>query len=494
MKQKYKKIIMASIILISVLLVLLAIRIYASSSVLGVNTASNEETLTRLVAGLAKAQYADRLVTMDNVSNKLYTFVGSGDATLADDTDLDAIVVTYTSAGRKYNINKGTSYTITFDANGGTGGPTTQTKPYGERITLTTSQPTREGYTFLGWNTSYNATTALYESGGTYTGNGNVILYAVWELNTYDVIFDPVGGTGAPGTQEKVHGIDLTLSLVKPTKTGHTFRGWDTSSAAATAVYQPGGTFTTNADTTLYAVWTANTYTITYNANGGSGAPGAQTYTYSTTGSITLSTTRPTRSGYNFLGWSLSASSTSSSYTPGQTWSCSNASDYTLYAVWEKAEYTVSYNPNGASGSVLTETAQAGSSIILKPSNTYTAPSGTHFGNWNTNSAGTGTAYSGGATYSSTTDVTLYATWANHTDSCWHEDTYAAGFFNDEGWEGDYYNAYFRCAACGEVVKLWYSTYTDPVTGAVTEIVNDSSYPATHCYTTVQNLVCGGTE
>ena len=86
---------------------------------------------------------------------------------------------------------------------------------------------------------------------------------------------------------------------------------------------------------TLYAAWTANTYTITYNANGGSGAPASQSYTYDANGTINLSSTKPTRTGYTFLGWSLSPTATSPSYTAGQAWKRSNASNYTLYAVWK---------------------------------------------------------------------------------------------------------------------------------------------------------------
>ena len=94
-------------------------------------------------------------------------------------------------------------------------------------------------------------------------------------------------------------------------------------------------------DMTLYAAWTANTYTITYNANGGSGAPASQSYTYDANGTINLSSTKPTRAGYTFLGWSLSPTATSPSYTAGQAWKRSNASNYTLYAVW-KSSYSTS--------------------------------------------------------------------------------------------------------------------------------------------------------
>lgn len=96
--------------------------------------------------------------------------------------------------------------------------------------------------------------------------------------------------------------------------------------------YGSGSTYSSNEKVTLYAVWKANTYTISYNANGGSGAPSAQTKTYGV--NLTLSSTRPTRTNYNFKGWSTSSGG-GVAYSPGGTYS-SNSS-ITLYAVWEIA-------------------------------------------------------------------------------------------------------------------------------------------------------------
>ena len=96
-----------------------------------------------------------------------------------------------------------------------------------------------------------------------------------------------------------------------------------------------------NQDMTLYAAWNANTYTITYNANGGTGEPTPQSYTYAPNETINLSSTKPTRNGYTFLGWSLSSTATSASYSAGQAWSRSNTANYTLYAVW-KSNYSTS--------------------------------------------------------------------------------------------------------------------------------------------------------
>ena len=149
--------------------------------------------------------------------------------------------------------------------------------------------------------------------------------------NSYRVNYNANGGSGAPGSQTKWYGENLSLSGTRPTRTGYSFQGWGTSASGSVA-YQPGSTYSANASITLYAIWRANTYTVSYNANSGSGAPGAQTKTYGV--NLTLSSTRPTRTNYNFKGWATSASG-SVAYQPGGRYT-SNAS-VTLYAIWELA-------------------------------------------------------------------------------------------------------------------------------------------------------------
>ena len=148
-----------------------------------------------------------------------------------------------------------TSYTIKYNANGGSGAPGNQTKWKDQTLTLSSTKPTRTGYSFLGWSTSASATTATYSAGGSYTANAAATLYAVWKANTYKVTYNANGGSGAPSTQTKTYGVTLTLSSVKPTRTNYTFKGWATSASATTAAYSAGGSYTTNAAITLYAVW-----------------------------------------------------------------------------------------------------------------------------------------------------------------------------------------------------------------------------------------------
>ncbi len=225
------------------------------------------------------------------------------------------------------------SYTVTYNANGGSGAPGVQTKKYFTDLKLSSTIPTRTGYSFGGWGTTSTDTSINYSPGDTYSSNSSITLYAIWNRNKYTVSFNANGGSGAPASQTKLYGLDMTLSSTVPTRSGYTFKGWGTSSTSTTASYQPGGTYTSNSARTLYAIWESNaptTYTVSYNANGGSGAPASQTKTHGVT--LTLSSTKPTRSGYTFLGWSTSSSATSASYSAGGSYS-TNAS-CTMYAVW----------------------------------------------------------------------------------------------------------------------------------------------------------------
>lgn len=146
------------------------------------------------------------------------------------------------------------SYTVSYNANGGSGAPGNQTKWYGTNLTLSASKPSRTGYTFAGWNTNSSGTGTNYASGATYTGNATLTLYAKWTANTYTVSYNANGGSGAPGNQTKTYGVNLTLSSTKPTRTNYNFLGWSTS-ASGGVVYASGGTYTNNSAVTLYAVW-----------------------------------------------------------------------------------------------------------------------------------------------------------------------------------------------------------------------------------------------
>lgn len=158
-------------------------------------------------------------------------------------------------ANTSYTILKKDSYKITFNANGGSGAPSSQTKWYGESLTLSSTKPTKTGYTFKGWSTSSSATSATWSAGGTYTRNESNTLYAVWQANAYTIKYNANGGSGAPSNQTKTHNKTLILSSTKPTRTNYNFEGWSTSSTATSAEYSAGGNYTANTSATLYAVW-----------------------------------------------------------------------------------------------------------------------------------------------------------------------------------------------------------------------------------------------
>lgn len=157
-------------------------------------------------------------------------------------------------ASGSISIGAKTSYAIKYNANGGSGAPSSQTKWHGTALTLSSTKPTRTGYAFQGWATSASGSVA-YAAGASYTANAAVTLYAVWKANTYTVKYDANGGTGAPSSQTKTYGVSLTLSSTKPTRTNYAFKGWGTTASATTVSYAAGASYTANAAITLYAIW-----------------------------------------------------------------------------------------------------------------------------------------------------------------------------------------------------------------------------------------------
>lgn len=197
-------------------------------------------------------------------------------------------------ATRYVDIYTAATYTIGiyFNANGGGSVPdsvyysnTSDAGSVSVYGSVPSTVPTRDGYTFLGYAWSSSGAVAVnpgntlsmsfsrnavYTGSSTYTDiEGNTVierhytsqnqsgaytLYAKWELKTYTISYNANGGTGAPSSQTKTHGADLTLSSTVPTRENYVFQGWATSSTG-TVAYQPGGTFSVDADTVLYAIW-----------------------------------------------------------------------------------------------------------------------------------------------------------------------------------------------------------------------------------------------
>lgn len=196
-----------------------------------------------------------------------------------------------------------------------------------------------------GVGTSYNNRTYTVHAWWDSSGFSHGTDYATTTVTvpavarpTYTVSYNANGGSGAPSNQTKQHDITLTLSSVKPTRSGYAFAGWGTSATDTGVKYAAGGQYTRNASITLYAIWTnAAKMTLAYNANGGSGAPSSQTHLINTTSKI--SGVIPTRNNYVFLGWSTSSTATRPTYIiDGQYTNNSfrNGDTFYLYAVWAK--------------------------------------------------------------------------------------------------------------------------------------------------------------
>ena len=157
-------------------------------------------------------------------------------------------------------------YSITYNANGGNGAPAADYKCYGINKTLSSTVPTRDGYTFSGWNTEQNGSGTSYAKGATYSANASATLYAKWTANTYKVKFNGNGNTGGSmSDQNFTYGTAQNLTANAFSRTGYTFAGWATSSGGAKAYNDKQSvnnlTATNGGTINLYAVWTPIPYT-----------------------------------------------------------------------------------------------------------------------------------------------------------------------------------------------------------------------------------------
>jgi len=188
------------------------------------------------------------------------------------------------------------TYTVTFDSQGGSE-VDSQTVAHGGKVTEPTA-PTRTGYTFDGWYKELECTNAWTFATDKVTSV--MTLYAKWTINSYTVTFDKNDGDteANPMTKPATHGGNVGTLPEAPTKTGYTFASWNTQAngsgsefTAATVVI---------ADITVYAQWTINTYTVTFDSKGGSSIS-SQTVGHG--GKVTEPTTAPTKEGCAFGDW-----------------------------------------------------------------------------------------------------------------------------------------------------------------------------------------------
>ena len=201
----------------------------------------------------------------------------------------------------------------------------------------------------------------------------------------YTVTWDANGGSVSPSSFTQSSG-SLSTTAPTPTLTGYSFNGWYSASSGGSLIVSAGNSYTPTSDITLYAQWTANTYTVSYDANGGSGAPSSQTKTYNVT--LTLSSTVPTRTGYTFNNWNTASGGGGTSYASGASYT--NNASVTLYAQWTQNP-SVPGNPSNTSVGSTTQTTNL-TTTLIRNSNTNKTQS------WNSTGSGSFTiSWTGGS-------------------------------------------------------------------------------------------------
>ena len=244
-----------------------------------------------------------------------------------------------------------TTYTVTWDPNGGAGAPAIDQVTIGDSIQVR-SDPTGPGLTFVGWFDDPDAGSQIVAPGGLFTPVSDVTVYAHWTsvpATNWIVSWDTNGGSANPA-DTSVTKTQSTVFPETPTQDGFTFSGWFDDPDLGSQVFAP---FTPTSDITLYAHWTENTpapapyYNVYFTSQG--------VYVTQDGGNAGAGITcppAPVRQGYKFISWG-GACSAGGSYTVNgnATWD----------AIWEKTTVVVNFNSNGAT--VNSQTVTPGSVI-----------------------------------------------------------------------------------------------------------------------------------
>ncbi|WP_230320851.1 InlB B-repeat-containing protein [Bifidobacterium longum] len=256
----------------------------------------------------------------------------------------------------------GVAQTLTYHGNGATGGNTAaQSGHTGDELTTNANGFTRDGYTFVRWDTAKDGSGTAYGEGkngvGRYTmkpaGND---LYAIWQANPASIRYrDDWGATGSTPDTTGVTGQNVTIAQNGFTRPGYTFTGWARDRRTNPSL-QPGGRYTlTPGTTTLWAQWKADPAHLIYNANTGS-----TSQTRRTDGvvdqTLTVIANPFTRTGYTFTGWNTQADGRGRAYTAGNGFrlvadpKSNPVNTSVLYAQWRINRVALKFDPNGGTG------------------------------------------------------------------------------------------------------------------------------------------------
>lgn len=270
-------------------------------------------------------------------------------------------------------------YKIIYNSNAGgavNNMPKTANIPYTnlyEGVNVDSLKPTRTGYTFLGWNTKENGSGTSYQPGDNIKGGTeDIILFAQWKEDSYNITYNANGGTDAPAATNALYTNwcgGLEISSAKPVRAGYTFLNWNTKPDGSGTIYGSGDVLQITSNITLYAQW-ASTYTVTYNANGGTNAPAA-TKALSTEWAkgCSISSAKPNKTGFTFVNWNTKPDGSGTIYGSGDVLRLTK--NITLYARW--VETNTSNNTNNTNvnnaGTVKVTLRCSNSKIKLNTSN-----------------------------------------------------------------------------------------------------------------------------
>jgi uncharacterized protein (TIGR02145 family)/uncharacterized repeat protein (TIGR02543 family) len=222
-----------------------------------------------------------------------------------------------------------TSYSVTFNSNGGSPIPSVQTITCNSTATTPTQSPTKTGYDFVGWYIDTSSSSAFNFSAPI---TGAITLNAKWSKKIYTVTFDRNGGNvdANPTSETAVYQGNVGSLPAPPTRIGgYVFANWNTAQNGS------GTTFTAStavtASITVYAQWT-KVYTVAYNGNGSSGSAPQDPNTYPSGATVTvLANSNLVQNGYTFIGWKDKAGLVD---TNTKTFKMPSAND-TLLAQWD---------------------------------------------------------------------------------------------------------------------------------------------------------------
>ena len=310
------------------------------------------------------------------------------------------------------NINATPTYTLRYHANGGAGAtPSNQTFLTSATVATGTGL-NRPGYTFQRWNTAQGGGGTNINAAATYNTAADADLWAVWSANPYSVTYSTGSGGSAVTAGTYSTGGSFTAAAM-PTRAGYTFTNWTiTDSDSSTHTVNAGASYTPvgYGNITAAANWTVDPYSVSYQANGGSGSVAATPFNVTAPATIAGGTAL-SNPGYSFTGWNTAALGGGTPYAAGASYS--TLANLVLQAQWAPTTQQVSYFANGGSGSVPTGSYTTGGQALTIASGSALSNPGYSFTGWNTLANGRGTSYSPGASFSGLSSETLYAQWVS---------------------------------------------------------------------------------